>query len=265
MEEKLARREEVLQESREKYRILSESLEQKVREKVVELRQAERLATMGQMISVVAHEIRNPLQNITMALEEIRNAIIGNDKLAETLNAMETGVNSLNRLARDILEYSRPVSLKIVPCPVEAIVQRALEMLAHRLDGYTLALDLQNKEQEVLVDSGKLAQVLVNLISNAVEAMPQGGTITVSSCIAPQGNRNFLFLSVSDTGAGITEENLERIHDPFFTTKSRGTGLGLSICKKIIEAHQGVLWLHSRLGEGTTAEICLPAAPPPLH
>ena len=251
------RAEGALRESREKYRTLSENLEKTVRDKVSELQQAERLANIGQMVSVVAHEIRNPLQNISLNLEMV-SAGPAQPELLEPLEGIKTGVESLNSLVEEILDFSRPVQLKRADITIEELVSRALSEINYKLAKYQLVLDLYEKEKYISVDADKMVRVLVNLMMNSIEAMPDGGTLTISTCLQPHGERNYLFLSITDTGAGIPEEDLERIEHPFYTTKSRGTGLGLSICRKIIDAHKGTLWLRSQPGKGTAAEIGVP-------
>ncbi|RJP21114.1 MAG: PAS domain S-box protein [Candidatus Abyssobacteria bacterium SURF_5] len=256
--------EDRLHASREEYRQLSENLEKTVRQKVADLQQAERLAVIGQTVSVVAHEIRNPLQNISLGLEAIRAGVGADGDMLDTLADMEAGVDSLNRLVEEILEYARPVTLRYSSRPLHAIIDTAVHGIGRKLEasGVKLVLNLENGSEMVTVDPDKMARALVNLMSNSIEAMPKGGVITISSCTQPRGKTKYLFLTISDTGRGIAPEDLDRIYEPFFTTKSKGTGLGLAICRKIIEGHKGSLWFRSELGNGTTADICMPVTMP---
>ncbi len=256
----LKQSEEALRESEGRYRGLSERLEETVKEKVAELQQAQRLATLGQMVSFVAHEIRNPLQNIRLGVDEIRAEIGEDESKLEILQDIESGIETLNGTVAELLEYSRPVNLEYTPWTVSDIVGQALSAADHKLRNINTRLELQSGDREIYIDAQKIARVLVNIISNAAEAMPNGGILTIHSQFSE--NEGALKLCVSDSGCGIEEENLERIQEPFFTTKAQGTGLGVPICKKIVEAHGGRLIIRSSVNEGTTVEIVLPAGKP---
>jgi PAS domain S-box-containing protein len=256
--------ERALRESEARYKELVLSLEEKVNEKVAELKRTETLAAIGRMVSVVAHEVRNPLQGIGMGVQ-ILNAEMGQDKSkSELLEDINYSVKTLNGIIIDLLNYARPIELKVAPVRVADLVQDALNVVKQRLRNVTMEIDLDQPEKEILVDGSKLIQVLVNLLANAADAMPNGGTLTVRSSIV---DKNTFRLRVSDTGHGIEEQNMERIFEPFFTTKTRGTGLGLAICRRMVEAHHGILRIMSEVGNGTTAEIILPLPllEPPEH
>jgi PAS domain S-box-containing protein len=252
------RAEEALRESEARFRLLAGRLEQIVEQKVAELRQAQSLAAIGQMVSVVAHEVRNPLQSIRMGMD-ILNLETKEERRTESLTEIESGVNLLNEIITELLEYARPVQLRYSFHPVRSLVEKALKVVAHQLKGVVVSLDLEQGEREIAIDSTKFAAVLVNLITNAVEAMPEGGRLHISSSFGREDGTEMLTLSVTDTGKGIAKEDLQRIQEPFVTTKMRGTGLGLPICRKIIEAHNGRMQIRSRLNEGTTVEITIPA------
>jgi PAS domain S-box-containing protein len=251
---------DALRKSEERYRLLSESLEETVRKKVAELHQAQSLAALGQVVSVVAHEIRNPLQNIGLGIELLRDAAGDDPDNLDTLNGIEAGVDMLNRIVGELLQYSRAVTLERSDCTVEEIVRKALGALPEKLNGITVELNLEHADRTVSLDAPKMTRVLVNLISNAAEAMPDGGALRISSRFTDADGQTRLSLAVSDTGCGIDESILHRVDEPFFTTKKKGTGLGLSICKKIVEAHNGGLTLRSKPNQGTTAEITIPIA-----
>ena len=250
--------EEALRESEARYRNLSESLEETVKQKVDELRQSESLAAIGQMVSVVAHEIRNPLQTIRMGVQALRKEISEDESKLEILKEVDYGVSSLNGIVKELLEYSKRVTLEYDSWPIRDIVNQALNSLKDTLCNITVELDLEEERREINLDAPKMARVLVNLISNAAEAMPGGGNLRIRSRVSEHKGEDVLKLSISDTGCGIDEKDLERVHEPFFTTKRQGTGLGIPICRKIIDAHGGSFDLKSKLGEGTTVEIELP-------
>jgi signal transduction histidine kinase/FixJ family two-component response regulator len=252
------RAEEALRESEARYRSLSESLEETVEKKVAELEQAENLAAIGRMVSAVAHEVRNPLQNIQIGVDAMRQEIAGMEELEEILEGVDYGVSLLNAIITELLEYSRPFNLQRSSISVSDLVERALKTQSHKLGGISTKLELDQGEREIYIDVIKVSAVLVNLVSNSAEAMPEGGDLTIRSRIHGSGNVSVLRLSVSDTGTGIGGEQLERVGEPFYTTKVTGTGLGLPICKKIIEAHNGILSIRSKPNKGTTVEIMLP-------
>jgi PAS domain S-box-containing protein len=252
------RAEDALKESEARYRHLSESLEETVKNKVEELKQAESLAAIGRMVSTVAHEIRNPLQNIQIGVDAMHQETEDKEELAEILGGIDYGVNSLNRIITELLEYSRPVKLEYSSISIRDLIEQALKTQAHKLGGVETELKLDDGDRMVVADEVKLGAVLVNLISNAAEAMPDGGKLVIRSKFQGTGHKGSLWLSIFDTGQGIGREYMERIEEPFFTTKVTGTGLGLPICKKIIEAHKGSIRISSRFGKGTTIEIMLP-------
>jgi signal transduction histidine kinase len=249
---------EALRNSEARYRGLSASLEDVVREKMVELKQAESLAAIGRMVSIVAHEVRNPLQNIQMGVDSMRSEIGDDEGQAEILGEIDYGVDLLNGIIAELLDYSRPVTLKRSPQSVGDLVGHALRTLTHKLDNIDVQLELGGDARKIVVDAFRIGAVLVNLISNAAEAMPAGGDLKISSDVCEDNGLPMLRLSISDTGCGIDEEDLKQIHEPFFTTKIRGTGLGIPVCKKIAEAHNGRLVITSEVNEGTTAELWLP-------
>jgi PAS domain S-box-containing protein len=247
-----------LEESESRYRRLSESLEKEVEEKAAQLTEAESLAAVGRMVSTVAHEVRNPLQNIRMGVDAMRKKA-GNDKdKLEILEEIDFGVNMLNQTIRELLEYSKPLEMKYASVPIRGIIDRSLKTLVDRLKDIDVHLELDPKTPEISVDRVKFTAAFTNLILNAVEAMPEGGDIWISSKLSEMPGANVLLISISDAGCGIDQAHMENIYEPFFTTKTRGTGLGLPTCKKIIEAHGGTLSISSELNKGTTAEITLP-------
>jgi PAS domain S-box-containing protein len=250
--------EEALRESETRFRLLAGRLEETVEQKVAELRQAQSLAAIGQMVSVVAHEVRNPLQSIRMGMD-ILNLETKEERRTESLAEIESGVNLLNDIITELLEYARPVQLRYSFRSVRSLVEDALKAVSRQLKGIVVSLDLERGEREVAIDSTKFAAVLVNLITNAVEAMPEGGSLHIASSFGREDGAEMVTLSITDTGKGIAEEDLQRIQEPFVTTKTRGTGLGLPICRKIIEAHNGRMQIRSKLNEGTTVVITVPA------
>jgi signal transduction histidine kinase len=256
--------EEALRQSEERYRRLSERLEATVREQIERLRQAESMAAVGQMISAVAHEVRNPLNTIVLGLDALTK-LVENDKEKSAICAeIRYGVGALRKIVAELLDYSKPVKLTYSTLSVDEIIKAALRRIPRKPAHVNISVELEQQDRKVVLDAEKVERVLVNLISNAIDAMPNGGTIKIAGNCVQSEECEMLLLWVSDTGAGIDAEVLGRVQEPFFSTKSKGTGLGLAICRKIIDAHNGSLTIQSKLREGTTVAINLPIAPPHL-
>jgi signal transduction histidine kinase len=254
----LKQNEEEIRKSEKLYRVLSESLEEMVKEKVAELQQAENLAAMGRMVSTVAHEVRNPLQNIQMGVDAMKREVQDDTVKMEILDEIDYGVDMLNNIVRELLDYSRPAKLHYSQLPVSKIVDQALKGVSPSLESIECQVELEDGDREIAIDAVKSTEVLVNLIANAVDAMPTGGTLMISSRFHNEDGAENLRLSLTDTGCGMSEEILERICEPFFTTKTNGTGLGIPTCRKIVEAHGGKINVTSKIDHGTTVEIILP-------
>ena len=250
--------EEALKHSEARYRLLSGNLDREVKKKVVELQQAEKMATIGMVVSSVAHEVRNPLHNIRMGVDALQREIGDDRDNLEILDEINYGVDILNNIIEELLEYSKPLNLQRSHVPLDATINQAVKMLSHKLDNITVHMELDKEDREIFVDPVKLGEVFENLISNAADAMPSGGAIRIGSDLTRIDKSDFLRISISDTGSGIDEEKLGRIFEPFFTTKAKGTGLGLSVCMRILDAHDGTLNVTSNINQGTSVEIILP-------
>ncbi|RJP23551.1 MAG: PAS domain S-box protein [Candidatus Abyssobacteria bacterium SURF_5] len=249
--------EQALRESETRYRFLCERLQMAVEQKVAELRQAQSLAAIGQMVSVVAHEVRNPLQSIRTGMD-VLHLEMAEDERKEVLADMDQGVDLLSSIITELLEYARPMELRRSSRPVGALVEEALGALSRKLQKIDVVLELDDQGREISVDGIKVTAALTNLISNSIDAMPDGGSLCIRSRFGRENGRDVVRFSIIDTGCGIAEDNLPKVQEAFFTTKIRGTGLGLPICKKIIEAHEGSMLIRSKVNEGTAVEIVLP-------
>ncbi|GAB4339234.1 MAG: hypothetical protein Kow0099_14030 [Candidatus Abyssubacteria bacterium] len=252
------RAEAALRESEVRYRHLSETLEEKVKEQVAALRHAETLAALGQMVSVVAHEIRNPVQTIGFGIEFLQKAVEEGEEASEILEVTDEiayASRLMMGLVNDLLEYAKPVTLKRSWWPVRELVERAIATVGHKLENISVRVDVD--DAEAFVDTERMTRVLMNLISNAADAMAGSGSLRIHA----SRDGGLLRLCVSDTGCGIAEDILDKAYEPFFTTKTRGVGLGVAICKKLVEAHEGSLLIRSKVNEGTEAEIRLPLDP----
>jgi PAS domain S-box-containing protein len=247
-----------LRESEARFQNLSRSLEEKVKQKTDELLQAEHLAAIGQMVSTVAHEIRNPIQIIKAGVDFFRQPSSRERERQEILDEIEYGAKMLEGTIADLLQYARPLTLEFSFIPIKDVVEGALRLVADKMKNVDAHIELERGDEEINVDAVKFTQVIANILSNAADAMPGGGSLSISSTVLERDEARLLEISITDTGHGIDEAHLQDIFKPFFTTKMRGTGLGLSLCKKIMDAHGGTISIKSKLGEGTTVELTLP-------
>jgi len=220
--------------------------------------QTEKLSSLGQLAAGIAHEINNPLTNASLGIQTLKTRLKSNSEqrnTVEKLDAVERNIDRASAIAQELLQFSRQGAAEFSPLNINSIIRSSLTLLGYKLKNITVQQDLV-PVPEVMGDRGKLEQVFINILLNSLEAMPDGGSISISS----SQTNGWIEVRVRDTGLGITRENLSRIFDPFFTTKEigSGTGLGLSICYGIITQHHGHIELFSTVGGGTTATIKIP-------
>jgi signal transduction histidine kinase len=242
-------------------------LERRVDERTRALREAqdqliaqEKLAALGQMASVVGHELRNPLavmNNSVYFLKTKLQMVSGageiDPKMDKHIKILEGEIAKSNTIIRDILDFTRNRALNATPQKIDELVENAIERIQFP-QNVNVSKELTLGEARVMVDEDEIRQVLVNLMENACQAMTSGGNLSIGT----KTHNDCVQIRISDTGCGIPKEHLQKIFAPFFTTKSRGTGLGLAVVKKIIERHHGVIEVESIIGEGTTFVIRLP-------
>lgn len=218
------------------------------------LLKSEKLVAIGETATMVAHDLRNPLQGIAGAAYNIRNRLrtTSDPSTKAMLAVIQDGVEYANGIINDLLEFSREMQLQRLPTTPKTVVTQALEDV--KIPDNVRVEDLTTGVPRILADEPKIRRVLTNLIKNAVEAMPEGGELSISSV----GSQKELSISVKDTGIGISQDELKRIWTPLHTTKAKGIGLGLSICKRIVEAHRGSISVESVVGKGTTFTLKLP-------
>jgi signal transduction histidine kinase len=223
-----------------------------------QLHQSERLAALGEMTAGVAHEVRNPLGIISSTAELLRERLARYEPQNRLAQIIVEESNRLNEKVTEFLDFARPRIPNLRPCDLEATLNRSLEMLQPEIDrlGIQISRDYQLNGRPLLLDQDLLHQAFLNIFLNAIQAMPRGGHLTVSTASGPhdQGGE----IRFRDDGEGIEPETLKKILNPFFTTKEKGSGLGLPIVKSIIEAHQGSLKINSTVGVGTTITITIP-------
>ena len=239
----------------------SQKLEELVQERTQQLKKtqaelvkSERLAAIGELAGMVGHDLRNPLTGIKNSAYYLRKkgADIPEVQYREMLETINKCVDYSNRIVNDLLDYSREIHLDLKEESLDKLLSESLALLEVP---QTIRIDnrLQN-HRLVKVDPDKIKRLLINLMKNAVEAMPDGGTLTIESA---ETNGN-LEVSFADTGIGISENILPKLFSPLCTTKAQGMGFGLAICKRIIEAHGGKITVNTASGKGTTFTITLP-------
>jgi two-component system sensor histidine kinase HydH len=221
------------------------------------VRRSERLASLGRLAAGVAHEIRNPLSSIRGFAQFFQNRFKGQEKEQEYASVMVREVDRLNRVITELLDFARPKEPHRELHSAVEILEQTLKVLESELAKKNIAVEkkLEASLPRIWVDRDQLSQALLNLLLNALESMEEAGKIRISM---ESGGAEVLAISISDTGRGIPKEDLERVFEPFFSTKRKGTGLGLAIVHQIVESHKGEIKVESRAGEGTTFRITLP-------
>ncbi|GAB6155401.1 hypothetical protein JCM17380_41520 [Desulfosporosinus burensis] len=221
---------------------------QKLEERVSKI---SHLAAVGELAAGVAHEIRNPLAAISGSVQIVLDELPPDNSSRVFGDVIIKEINRLNSIVEDLLYFAKPSKNNVIMVNPNELLQETLTLLAPimKRNSVLLQQELDPSVSWVYVDSEHIKQVLVNLLLNAVQALPnQTGKVIVSSVSAAEGVK----INIEDNGTGILSENLPRIFDPFFTTKDRGTGLGLAVSSKIIEIHHGHIWVESKVGEGST-------------
>jgi two-component system, NtrC family, sensor histidine kinase HydH len=224
----------------------------------------QRMATVGRLAAGVAHEVRNPLSSIkgfaTYFKERYRD--VPEDQQISGIMIQE--VDRLNRVVGQLLEFARPITITKKCADLKALIEDSLKLVEKQVSEkqIDLSTDFAPGIEAGDFDPDRISQVLLNLYLNAIESMAEGGRLSISTGSDPE--KHLITIKVSDSGIGIGEEDLDRVFDPYFTTKASGTGLGLAITHNIVEAHGGQIAVDSRPGEGTTVTVTLPEAARPV-
>lgn len=233
-----------------------------------EIRRQEKLAAIGTLAAGVAHEIRNPLSSIKGYATYFSQRFPEGSDDREAATVMVNEVNRLNRVITDLLGLSKPDDVKLQPVHIENMVSHVLRLIRHNASEHNVVVscNLAPHIPEILADMERLSQALLNLCLNAIDAMPDGGSLD----IAVSGGKKYVCLIVRDTGTGIPADIMSKIFDPYFTTKGAGTGLGLPMVHKIVRAHKGTIEVSSTppkqgsqgiVPGATIFRIWLPTAP----
>jgi PAS domain S-box-containing protein len=241
----------------EELRRYSKHLEEMVRERTEKLHDVERLATIGEMAAMVGHDLRNPLTGIAAAIHllKMRLDLTGDYAAKEAIRIIERSIEHSNKIIGDLMEYSAEMRLQPTVTDPRFLTRAALSLVT--IPESVRILDETRSEPRMTVHVERVVRVFANLIRNAVEAMPQGGTLRMES----RTTDGWVEIDFADTGLGMTAETMGKLWTPLFTTKARGMGFGLAVSKRIIEAHGGSVSVESIFGKGSTFTVKLPIRP----
>jgi PAS domain S-box-containing protein len=230
-----------------------------------EMIRMDRLVSLGELSSGIAHEIRNPLAGIKTTAQALGEEMEHDDPKREYLNRITTEIDRLNGLLKTFFSFAKPQKLNPVVCNIRDIVNEIIPLLIKDIAnrGINFTEEYARNLPKVKVDFNQMHQVFLNLFLNAIQAMPNGGELKIKAepiALAPLVNpgKDYVRIWISDTGKGIQTQRMNKIFDPFFTTRSKGIGLGLSITYQIIKKHGGSIRVESKVDKGTTFILTLP-------
>jgi signal transduction histidine kinase len=234
-------------------------------------KRVEKLEIASQLAARVAHEIKNPLNSIGLIIGHIRDRFSpashpDREKFLELSSNMQREVDRLNKIVEGFLRSAKPISLSRQPTDLNGLIDETLASISPEADQQKVVIHRQYGRNlpRLSVDYQQVRQALLNLLINALQAMPNGGELYLSTSMSNNGTEA-VSVSVRDTGCGIPPENLPRLFGPYFTTKQRGFGLGLSIVERIVQEHCGKIEVHSRVGEGSIFTLLFPTQTGLLH
>ena len=232
-----------------------------------QLIQAEKLNAIGQLAASVAHEINNPLAGVLvyskLLIKKLNSDSFDKAEAIANLQKIEGAVDYCSRIMRGLLDFSRQSEPKLQPVAMSQVIDQVMLLVGHKAEMNKVKVLRQDAPSlpPVRADFSQMQQVMVNLVVNAIEAMPEGGQLTINSSLGKSG---WVQVEVTDTGIGIAPENISKLFSPFFTTKEqgKGVGLGLAVSYGIIEQHGGKIEVKSEVGKGSTFTVRLPASTP---
>lgn len=243
-----------------------------IRELEATVRQADRLASLGTLAAGLAHEIKNPLGGIKGAAQLLERELELGSDLLEYPRVMIRESERIDRIIRQLLDLASPKGLKYAPVNLHMVLGDII-LLQREAAGareVSIVTRFDPSIPPLMADEAQLAQLFLNLIRNAIEAMPEGGRLTVTSRVLAEyhmavGEKRsrMVAVEVADTGHGISQDDMAKVGTPFFSTKDFGTGLGLAICQKIVAEHRGLLKIESQPGQGSRISVLMPLIQPP--
>jgi len=228
-----------------------------------QLWQASKLATMGELSASIAHELNNPLATVALRVENLLLKLDEDDQQRRSLEIISQEVDRMANLVDNLLQFSRRSHRQVSTVYLHEEIANSVELVHYHLKSRKIQVvrELADSLFTIQADHQQLRQLFLNLLTNAGDAMPQGGTLTVRAKNSNLNESDAVQIDFADTGEGIAPENLKKIWEPFFTTKAegKGTGLGLAICRRIVEEHGGTIEIESKAGHGTTIHMLFPA------
>ncbi|HFE65209.1 MAG TPA: hypothetical protein ENK14_12470, partial [Caldithrix sp.] len=246
-----------------------------VRHLKMQVERMERLALLGELSAGIAHEIRNPLAGIKAGAQILEDSFGADDFRYQIVERIVREVDKANRLLKEFFKFARPTKPKFKFHDVEMIIDGVYLLLAPKMQKRNIQFipDFGTEVPQVYIDETQFEQVILNLFLNSIDAMQAGGKLKVSTfkkrlrvldkekekLDVPNNDLNYVLVEISDTGSGISKENIGKIFNPFFTTKADGIGLGLSICSRLMEENGGKIDVVSEIDKGTTFILALPA------
>ncbi len=256
-----------LKENQEERDEWAATLETRVEERTREIKEmqsilirSEKLASLGELVAGIAHELNNPLTGIMLHASLISDDPRLNQELLEDCRTVIHESRRCSKIVKELLDFARVSDSQKSLQPVHKAINRTTALIEHNVDFKDIEIikEYESDLPKILMDTSQIEQVLINILINAGQAIPEDGTINIKTGRGSTGD--YIYISIKDTGCGIPEENIEKLFDPFFSTKGhQGTGLGLSVSYGIIQSHSGEITVTSTPGKGTTFTIILPA------
>jgi len=242
----------------------SQQMEEKIQKTTADLRKteaqlirSEKLAALGQLAAGFAHEIRNPLTSINILIHSMREKPPSGDSYKEDFKVIEEEIHRINEIVDQFLRFAKPAPPLLEKTEVSSIFEETLQLLRPQIEKQLIVVEKEFQPLPIiLIDREQMKQAILNLLLNAIQAMPGGGHLTLKGQNSEDGQ--WIHLSIQDSGVGIPGEDMNKLFDPFFSTKEGGIGLGLSIAHRIIDQHHGKIEVESTPGEGTLFTVWLP-------
>ena len=221
-----------------------------------ELIRSERLAFTGRIAASIAHEIRNPLTNVIMSIQQLKKAINPENPKVRHIDIIERNTERIKYLITELLNCARPAKLNIYPYDIHIVLKNILESANVKIRSQKIKVikNFTSKPSTISIDKEHMERTFSNIVTNAIDAMPKGGILTIIT----EGNGDCFMVKVQDSGKGIPEKDIIRIFDPFFSSKPKGVGLGLTVCYGIIVSHGGTIEVESKLRRGSIFTVSLP-------
>ena len=226
-----------------------------------EMERTQRMATLGELAESIAHEIRNPLAGVSAAVKIIREGFEKEDPRSKVFNEILFQSDRIEKIVSNLLQFARKSTPQFSFYDIHEIIEKALHLFSFQLEDQQINIEreFQLNLPKIYADQDQIQHVLMNIVLNAIQSMPEGGKLRFMTSFPPGGER--VRLAISDTGKGISQETLTKLFKPFYSTKAKGAGLGLAIVEKIIHEHGGKVSIFSEPEVGTTVEILLPIFP----